>query len=225
MQQIDFSNYKFRASGIKNLMVNSRSKSDPLSETTKAYLQDVWIQEVLGRKKTIITIEMQKGTIVESDTMDLVQKVSGQTYFKNKEQLENDFVKGTPDIVDRPADFIRDIKSSWDLWTFAKVTKESATKDYYYQVLTYMWLTGLQHGELIYGLVNTPDFIVQDELYRFSYKMPEDQALAQRVNYEFDDIPGESRIKRFQFDFNPDDIEQIKNKVILARDYLKGFSL
>ena len=51
MNKVDFSNYKFRASGLVNLMTNSRTKSDPLGESTKTYLRDIFIKEVYGREK------------------------------------------------------------------------------------------------------------------------------------------------------------------------------
>lgn len=226
MNTIDFSNYKFRASGVKNLMVSSRSKTDPLSETTKSYLQEIWIKEVLGREKVVSTPAMQKGTIVESDSMDLVQLVHGKKYFKNNKQLENDFIKGTPDIIDRSADAIRDIKSSWDLFTFAKVDQNSARKDYFYQVLSYMWLAGTKNGSLIFALVNTPEHIIFSEFQKLSYSMNEDIAESlTRKNHTFDDIPATTRLREFHFEYCQADIDEVVQKITLAREYLQGFKL
>ena len=225
MNTVDFSTFKFHASGVKNLMVKSRSKTDSLSETTKTYLQEVWIEAVYGRRKPIITPAMQKGTIVESDSLSLVQQVSGVTYFKNQKEIANDFVIGTPDVIDQPGQAIRDVKSSWDIWTFAKVTAESARSDYYWQIASYCWMSNLRKGSLIYALVNTPEMLITDELYRLSFKMPEDQCDKLRINYEYDDIDPKSRVKQFDFDVLDTDIELIKNQVILAREYLKGMHL
>lgn len=225
MNKPNFSKYKFHASGIKKLMVNSRKKSDPLSETTKSYLREIWIEAVFGRIKPIITPAMQKGTIVETDSMELVQKVTGQTYFKNNKELENDYIIGTPDIIDKKNSLIRDIKSSWDLWTFAKVTEKSASKDYYWQILGYMWLTDTKKGSLNYALVNTPENLINDEIYRLCFKMTEEEADKHRINFIFDDIDEKLRLKQYNFDFKQEDVEQVMSKIELCREYLISYKL
>jgi hypothetical protein len=228
----DFSNYKFRCSGLKNLMVNSRTKSEPLSETTKTYLRELWIKEVYGREKLDRANKYTvKGVMVEPDSMDLVTAVTGTTYFKNLVKFENEFINGTPDIVvkdkDKNATDIKDTKSSWDIWTFAGVTRDSAQKDYFYQMLGYMWLTGATKAELLYCLVNTPEPIILDEIYRLSFKLGDDDDITAmiRKNYEYDDIEAEKRLKRFEFDYDAVLVEQLKEKITLARAYMGGLSL
>ncbi len=207
-------------------MTNSRSKTDPLSETTKSYLNEIYIKEVFGREKVITSAPMSKGTAVESDTLELFQKVTGKTYFKNQKKVENEWIAGTPDVVDKTGDLVLDSKSSWDLWTFAKVTEASAKSDYYWQLTGYAWLTGVSKMALVYGLVNTPDFIIQDELYRLSFKLkPDADTELYRVNYIFDDIPDAMKIKRFDFERSEADIELLKSKILLCRNYLSQMSL
>jgi hypothetical protein len=225
---MDFSNYKFHCSGIKYLFVKSRSKDDPLSETTKAYLREIWIEEAYARKKEIITKYMEKGTIVESDGLDLVKAATGVTYFKNKKTLENDWIIGTPDINTKDA--LIDIKSSWDIWTFAAVDEKRARSDYYYQLLGYMWLTDKTSSDLIYVLVNTPDEIIQSELYKLSFRNPdisnkEDVYQTYLKNYKFDDIPAVNRVKSFRFEIDPEPIEVLKKNILIARDYMSKLSL
>jgi hypothetical protein len=113
MNKVDFSNYKFHCSSLGLLMPKSRVKSDPLSQTTKSFLNEIFIKEVFSREKDISTPAMKKGTQVESDSISLVEKVTGKTLFKNNKQLENDYIVGTPDL--RPGDdkIVKDIKSSW----------------------------------------------------------------------------------------------------------------
>ena len=203
-------------------MVNPRNKSETLSETTKTFLREVWIKEVFGREKYVSTQAMEKGTMVESDSLALVQEVLGETHFKNNRQIENEFVIGTPDVLD---DLI-DIKSSWDLWTFAEVDGDKAFKDYYHQVLGYAWILGKTSARICYCLVNTPEDIIQHELYRLTWKMSEQEAIERyRKNYEFDDIPAKNRVKCFRFAIDPDDIEKLKERVVAARKYLSEMSL
>lgn len=234
INKIDFSTYKFRCSGLANLMVSSRSKTDPLSETTKAYLREVFIREVYQREKFDTTNKYtEKGIMCEPDSMDLIKKVTKQTYFKNNEHFTNEFIQGTPDIVlDKGKDTarIKDVKTSWSIFTFANVTEESALKSYYYQLLGYMWLTGSKTSELLYCLVNTPEEIMNDELYKLSFKYPEmndsDEKMERfKRNYIFDDIPARQRLKSFAIEYNEDDIAALTEKVIAARVYLKTLSL
>lgn len=230
MNKVDFSNYKFRASGLVHLMTNSRTKSDPLGESTKTYLRDIFIKEAYGRERLDFkTKYTDKGIQCESDSLDLVQKVTKQTYFKNKSGFENKWIKGTPDII-IPKDHIKDIKTSWDIWTYAKADEKVAKDTYFYQMLAYMWLTETEKAELLYCLVNTPEEIIASEAYKASFQFPEigesDEAMTKfRKNYIFDDIPAKERIKSFWFESSEEEIEAVKNKVILAREYLAQLHL
>lgn len=229
MNKIDFSTYQFRCSGLPTLMVNGRSKSDILSETAKTALRELWIKESYGREKFDTSNKYtEKGIMCEPDAMDLIKQVTEKTYFKNNKHLTNDFIQGTPDIV-LPGE-VKDVKTSWSIWTFNNVDEESALKSYYYQLLGYMWLTGSTKSELIYCLVNTPEEIMNDELYKLSFKHPEinesdEQAAKYKVNYIFDDIPAKERMKAFAIEFNQDDVELLKERIVAARAYLATLSL
>ena len=234
INKIDFKTYKFRCSGLANLMVSSRSKTDPLSETTKAYLREVFIREVYQREKFDTTNKYtEKGIMCEPDSMDLIKKVKKQTYFKNNQHFENEYIQGTPDIVLMDAEkssYVKDVKTSWSIFTFANVTEESALKSYYYQLLGYMSLTGAKTSELIYCLVNTPEEIMNDELYKLSFKYPEMNESDEKMqrfkrNYIFDDIPAKQRIKSFAIEYNEDDYAELIQKIILSRAYLQTLSL
>ena len=222
--KIDFSNYKFRASSIKKIMTNSRSKKDLLSKTTQTYLHEIYIQEVYGRRKPVSTGPMKKGTIVETNSMELYQKVTNLTHFKNNDHLENEFVTGTPDIIGD--EFVKDIKSSWDLWTFTSVNKKSATSNYYYQILTYMWLTGKKKGSLNYALVNTPETIIHSEFSKLAWSLGDEEAeKITRLNHIFDDIPEEKRLKQYFFDYSQTDIDAVKKRIEECRNYLVSLDI
>lgn len=161
--------------------------------------------------------------MVESDSLDLIEAATGQKYFKNLQSVENDFIKGTPDVI--LVDKIIDIKSSWDIWTFASVDEKKAKGDYFYQLLGYMWLTGKPYAELAYCLNNTPEMLVADELYRLSWKVGEQNIEAYRINFEFGDIPANEKVKVFKFEFEPESVEEVKKRVIAAREYLSSLKL
>jgi hypothetical protein len=197
-----------------------------LSETTKTYLKDIYIKEVFGREKPdVFSGALLKGTMVESDSMDVVKNATGVTYFKNNKHFENEFIKGTPDIV-TSEDLVIDIKSNWDMWTFSAVDEKKARSDYFYQILGYMWLTGKSTGELIFCLTNTPEEIMYKEWTKLAWNMDQTEAeKLTRLNHTFDDVPAEMRVKRFQFYFSQLDIDALTGKIIAAREYLKGLSL
>ena len=147
---MSFANYKFRPSSIGNLMVEPRSKSETLSQTTKSFLQEIYLQERFNRSKIIGSKYMQKGNEVEEDSLSLATRHFGKLLIKNKQTFENDWIKGTPDVV---SPMLIDIKSSWDLFTFYKVENNPM---YYWQLLAYMWLTDHSQATLCYCLVDSP---------------------------------------------------------------------
>lgn len=231
MEKIDFSNYTFRCSSLPTLMVNSRTKGEPLSETAKACLEEIWIREIFGREKFDTSNKYtEKGVLCEPDSMDLVQKVTKETYFKNKKRFYNEFINGEPDIILSSEQVVKDIKSSWNIWTYASVDRKKAVNDYYWQMLGYMWLTGSKVGELIYCLVNTPEEIMNNELYKLSFKYPDmnesdEKAEKYRKNYVFDDIPPELRMKTYLIERDEDAITLLKERLVAARSYLATLSL
>lgn len=226
MNKVDFSNYKFRCSGLKHLMTEPKTKAEReaggLSQTTKTYLMDIYIKEVFGRERPeVISGATTKGTIVESDSLDLVKQVCGENYFKNKQHYENDWIKGTPDVVTK-GDLVVDIKSNFDLWTFSKADADV----YRWQILGYMILTGKKHGRIDFCLVNTPEEVMFDEVRKLSWRMPEDEAEELvRKNHTFDDIPAELRLKQYHFDYDENLASMVAGKVVAAREYLKNLSL
>lgn len=225
---MDFSNYKFRASGVGNLMTEPRSKSETLSDTTKTYLRDIYIKEVYGRSKDISNKFIEKGLFVEEDSFDLMQLHYGKLLIKNKESFENKWVKGTPDIV---MDRIADAKSSWDIHTF--FAADGTNKDYYWQGLVYMWLTKKKVFDLCYCLNNAPEHLIVSEKNRRMWGKGlqdgsiEMEAMEHEVelNMKFDDIPADKRIRVFTFKYNNEDVKKLKAKIKDARDYLNSLDL
>lgn len=222
MNQVDFSNYLFHCSSLPQLMTNARSKTEVLSKTAQSYLDDIWIKEVFGREKVINSPAMEKGTIVESDSLQLYCDVKGKTLFKNNTELSDEFVIGTPDVT-RP---LIDIKSSWDIWTFHNVTEKDAGSNYFWQLAGYAMLRKVKTATLVYVLVNTPEHIQFDEVSKLSWKMPQEEAEELvRKNHTYDDIPAELRVKEFKFKFTKEQLNEVRDRIMFAREYLAEQSL
>lgn len=226
---MDFSEYKFRCSGLSNLMVSPRNKKDALSVTTKTYLKEVYISEVFGRLKDVSTKFMEKGIWREEESLDLVSTVRNQLLIKNKETLENDFIKGTPDII--LDDCVLDIKTAWDIFTFGNVS--SIVPDYYWQLTGYMALTGKKKAMLAYALVDTPLHLISREISRQSFERgfydgtPEYMFLEDEIekNLTYSDIDPKLRVKVFEMSLDDSALELLYNRIADCREYLNSLSL
>lgn len=223
---------KFRASGIGYLMTEPRSKSETLSETTKSHLVDVYVSEKYGRKKDISNRYIEKGLAVEDDSITLLSRHTKKFHKKNDIRLFNEFIQGEPDLFDgesiEKAELIIDIKSSWDIFTFFRTKKDHINKMYWWQLQSYMWLTGAKKSQLVYCLVNTPDTIINDEKRKLMWKMGaiDENETTEKAFAEldramtFDDIPLDERINIIEIDRDDQAIERIMNRVIECREWM-----
>lgn len=221
-----------RASSVGYLMTEPVTKADKeagvLSKTAQKHLIEVYIAEKYGRKRDIQTKQMKKGIEAEQDSIDLLSMYLKLPFSKNEERFKNDFITGLPDIIN--GDTIIDIKSSYDLWTFLGNISDKLDNLYYWQMQSYMWLTGTKNATIAYCLVNTPESIIQQEKYYLLKKMdviseesPEfiKEAMKIEFNMTFDDISINERILTFNVSRSEDDILRIENKVIKARTFLQ----
>jgi hypothetical protein len=221
-----------RASSVGYLMTEPVTKADKeaglLSKTAQKHLLDVYIAEKYGRKKDIQTKQMKKGVEVEQESIDLLSMYLKMPFNKNEKRFTNDFISGSPDIIDNER--IIDIKSSYDLWTFIGNIPDKLDSLYYWQMQSYMWLTGTKSAVIAYCLVNTPENIIEQEKYYLLKKMdvateenPEyvKEAMKIEFNMSFDDISMEERILMFNVSRNEDDILRIQQKVEKAREFLR----
>jgi hypothetical protein len=215
--------FKVRCSALGKVMTSPRSKSEILSQTAKTYVEEQVLLAKYGIVKTFNSRYTDKGNLVEDESIKLASEVLELGFIlKNDEHFSNDWVTGTPDV--NTASLILDVKSSWDATTFPFFATEIPTKDYYYQLQGYMWLTGKQKSLLVYCLVNTPLDMVQDEIRRAHWNahlLEEDLNLIDEVQkrHNFDHIPDNRRVKVFEVERDDEVIEQIKERVELCREY------
>jgi len=232
---MDYSKVLFRASGCSQLMVDPKSKSEPLSETTKTFLIGVMIKERYGRQKDTMNRYVQKGLMCEDDAITLFSRIRKQFFLKNETHLENDFLKGTPDLFEGNETILRatkiiDIKTSFDIFTFQKSKYDPINKDYYAQLQAYMDLTGATESELAYCLVNTPESIIEGLKRRFQWdagiKGDEDFALEAFEEIEhlakYDDIPLEEKVHIKIIHRDQDYIDKLHERVIIARQWMNA---
>jgi len=216
--------YRFHPSSVGNIMTKGRGRGITLSATAKRYLDEVLMDVLWRRRKTIISPFLDKGIEVEEQSITLLSEVLDTLLVKNKEKFENKYVRGIPDVV-LPGVVI-DIKSAWDLMSFAHV--DDISKIYYWQLQSYMWLTGADIAMLAYVLVDTPMSIIQGEIRRQMYRKgimggtTEYDKLHLKVEHQlkFGDIPDEHRVKIYFLARDNEAIDNLKERIELARGYL-----
>jgi len=222
-------NIKFRASQTWKLMTTARS-GNGLSETTKTYLNEVFVEHYMGIKKDIHSKYIAKGLQVEESSLDLFAEISDDVYFKNEKTFENEFIKGTPDILTN--DCIIDLKSSWSLFTFFDAKNSTLNKQYYWQLQSYMALTGKDKAKLVYCLIDTPYQLIEDEKRKLMWKMglidesPECQEAFKEIeaSHSFNHLPIDSRVHVLDIEKNNEDIQKLYEKVEQSRQYINNLN-
>ena len=194
--------FKLRASASGKLMTSPRNKSESLSETTKSYLKEWATEQIYGFRKELKNKYVSKGLKLEDTAIDkAIEWLDLPLVLKNEKHFEDDYFKGTPDLILNET--VYDIKCSWDAYTFPLFDEEVPTKDYFYQLQVYMWLTGCRKAVLTYVLLNTPDELTYEE------------------KRTYDHLDKKYRIKTFAFDFDQSVIDTLIERVKESRNYLE----
>lgn len=234
---MNFNKTLIRSSSVGYLMTDPVTKADKeagiLSKTAKSHLIEIYIREKYGRTKDVQTKQMRKGIEVEDDAIALLAQSLGKSLIKNTERFTNEFIIGHPDVLDLTEAGLKvwDVKSSYDLFTFLGNIPDKLNSQYYWQLQSYMWLTGATESCIAYCLINTPFGIIEQEKKSLLYKMnviseesPEYvlEASKLELNMMFDDIDQKERLLLFPVQRNDEDIELIKEKVLKARLFLES---
>jgi hypothetical protein len=204
-------------------MTAPRSKSEVLSQTAKTYVEELAKEHLFGIKKVFKSRYTDKGNEVEEKAIELTEDVLGFEFLtKNEDYYQNDWIKGTPDII--TTSLVIDVKSSWSGDTFPFFETELPNKDYYYQVMGYMWLTGKKNALISYCLINTPEEIVNDEIRRTAWGKYEIEPSEETIRdvmsiHNFDHIPKDRRVKAFHVEYNEGVVNEMKTRIEHCRTY------
>lgn len=223
--------FVIRASGASNIM-----GVKGLGQTGETFLEK-WLKEYYyNRRVDIKSKYLTKGNICEEDgfTLMALQLNLGMVY-KNEKFFKNEYACGTPDLIIN--DIVYDNKCSWSLDTFPMFGK-APDKKYWWQLQTYMWLTGTKKAVLAYTLIDAPIELIEqsvkwltdaNEIYKTICNMVYTKSYFEEMKERFcplsdlDDfveIPEEKRIKTFEFDYDEKAIEKLKGRVIESRIFL-----
>jgi len=194
---------KIRCSSLSKIMTEPKSKTEKLSVGAKTYVEELAKEFVYNFQRVVSSKEMEKGTLVEPHSIQLINDVFFTSYVKNTERRENEWITGECDIW-VPGVKIIDVKSPWSLATFPATAFAGDNKDYEWQGRGYMMLWNENLFEVDYCMVNTPD-----ELIRF-----EDPSM-----HYVDQIDPSLRITRVIYERDLSLEDKIKEKVEAAREY------
>lgn len=179
-------------------------KERSLSAGAKTYLDGLAKEFVYGYEKAVTSKYLEKGQLVEGDSIELYNSVFFASLAKNTERRENEWITGECDLV-TPAKII-DIKSAWSLDTFPVTALQAHDADYEWQGRAYMWLWERPQFEVAWCLVDTPPELIGYEDEALHYVSHLNPAL---------------RVTTARYQRDPTLEERIKTKVQAANAYIE----
>lgn len=234
---MDFSKQKFRCSSLGGLLSNMPGKKDTknvneLSETAKGVLLEIYIEAKYKREKEVFSKYLEKGLMVEEDSLTLISRHDKKVYIKNERRYENDILSGEPDVVDNKEVLeVLDVKSSWDIFTFFKSKFSKTDKGYHAQGQGYLDLVGGDVFKLCYCLIDTPEILIGDEKRKLAYKMGlmsenENNPVYEKAcelidrNMRYDDIPLKERVHKIIIPKDNELIDSVYSRAPIWREFL-----
>lgn len=139
-----------------NLLIAKRDAPVDLPVGAKSHVEELVNKYFFKYDDHYSSKEMEKGTKVEDESIELYNRVFMTDYVKADVHLETPFLSGHPDIVDNNNKMIIDIKSSWSKKTFPKLPRHADNDTYVWQVKAYLYMMGWTKGQIAYCLVDTP---------------------------------------------------------------------
>lgn len=179
-------------------------------------------------------IHLEKGEAAEPDAIKLLSERDGVEYVKNEKMYSNRWLKGIPDIVITSGDKVigvKDVKIPLDLPSYMERFDGDVLKDDRWQMLAYLDVLGLQEGEVVYCLVDMPQYIIDArvEYYRTIWTeqgiSPQNisKSIKQlEISMKYDYIPEELKIARFTVTRRGYFTKAVHERVKLVRDRLNS---
>lgn len=215
---------------------------DPLPPGAKSYLKRIYGELKYGKKtayKEKGNKYTNKGKLAEADALKLISDLDGIEYKKNEVRINNEFLSGIPDTFIGEsvyeAEYVPDVKSSWDWDTFSDSLDKDLNPLYWWQIQGYLALTGASAGEVSYCLINMPESLLLDELRNLETRLQKtlniidvtitkeytEAALSLVNNLTFDNIPPKERRQKFEVKRNEEAIKKIYETIPKCREYLQ----
>ena len=199
-----------------------------LGKTCISYLEKWVTERIYERRVDISTKTMKKGLLVEDDAITYACGWIPEMGLanKNSQRFRNHFMEGEPDVINDEEDYVFDTKCSWDHTTFPLYYKEVPDKDYYWQLIGYMGLTGKRKARVVYVLMSMPEEMIQKEArWRLGYEFSELEYVEFSAQFRYDDLPAHLRLKEFEVEWDEESYLAITNRVLECRQYINDVIL
>lgn len=224
-------------------LIAKRDAPPELSDTAKAFVRKIWLQNEKGVVIDIKSKYLDKGIYREEDAISLLTEVENVFYVKNDERRTNEDHTGECDVYKEFPNkkIVIDTKCSWDPETFMKAAPDV---NYEWQGNIYMELWDADEFHLKYVLVDAPPHIVQKEKDAAKWKYfsgdmtdaeldlfeKSMQPIYEQIerNLVYSNNPAftkEERIKTFVFYRDKEKMKLMKERVKLARQYYQTITL
>jgi hypothetical protein len=182
-----------------------KQNNPELPATATSYLKKWYAETRFGYYEETGSKYTEKGHLCELNAIEMVgSKLDLFGLEKNEVFIENDFLTGTPDIVELSERITIDTKCPWDGKTYLERVIEPLDPEYFYQGQGYMDLTHCTMHHVAFCLIDTPEEVNWGKEIEFHANESE------RVH-----------IKSFAYD--PDVIKSIYDRVVMCRDWLESY--
>lgn len=214
---------------------------DPLPASAKSYMRRLYGELKYGKwsnyrdKGNKYT---QKGKEAQTAAIELISQLDGIKYQENEERLTNGLITGIPDAFYGEsimnAEYVPDVKSSWDWDTFSDSLDKPINPLFWWQLQGYFELTGAKEGDISICLVSISDNLLRDEIFQLQSRMTkkmnvidvtitEEYKIAEAHlihNLTFEDMPPEERRLKFKVTKDDDAILKAYEAIPKCREYL-----
>lgn len=205
-------------------LIAKRDAPPQLSQGAKTYCQE-WVKEqIYGCYRDFSNNQTRKGEICEQEGIDMVCDILGKPRTKKNEfRLQNDWCDGEADLV--LDDSVEDIKNSYDPYSFPLFEDIIPDAGYIDQIQCYMELYGKTKGGVNYVLIDMPEELLSQIVWAKAKKLGiEEETLelyeSVKKQYSYSHLPIKLRHKRYAFDKDINRLEQIKQRVMMCREYI-----
>ncbi len=166
MKQINIDELLFRSHSAGDLM-----GKQGLGETGQKKAVETYIQACTNRRKASIKSKyLEKGILLEPQSVELLKEMTGNEYSKNTIKKKDKFHEGECDIWQPEDDIVLDIKNSWDIHTFWEmIVSKNDNAKYEWQGRVYMKLYGVNNFSLAYTLLSSPIMQVNSAIEKEKY--------------------------------------------------------
>lgn len=148
---------------------------------------------------------LEKGIRCENDSIELYNEVHDTFHIKNVNRVTVDLLTGECDLLDIKESLVIDIKTAYSKKTYPLRLKMS--KLYEWQLRAYMYLYNVNHAELAYCLVDTPEDLI-------SQKDPEHWHI-------MSDVPLKYRVSTLRIERDLEKEQQLLNRLALCSQYVE----